>query len=109
MTPLRTLPPRTWSRLLSTGRRSLDSVLTAVLSLAIASCAGSIEARYGTVLRRGALAKVQEDLVDVAPSPAFRRIVALDDRMMRRVKVPCGVAVGRLVAAADMSARPAKP
>src|SRR5262245_1981895 len=38
---------------------------------------GSGEAGYWTILRRDAIAKVQKDLVDIAPSPTFRRFVSL--------------------------------
>ena len=71
--------------------------------------AGLVEARYRPVMRRDAIAEVEEDLVDIAPAPAFRRIVALDDRMAGRVEMLGGVAVGRLVAAADMAAGAAEP
>jgi len=53
----------------------------------------SIVARDRTVVRRGAIAEVEHDLVDVAPSPAFGRVVAFDDRMAGSVKVLAGVAV----------------
>ena len=55
----------------------------------------------------GAIAEVEHDLVDVTPAPAFRRIIAFDDRMARLVKMLCGVAVRRIVATADMAAGPA--
>ncbi len=46
----------------------------------------------------------QENLVNIARSPAFGRIVALDDRMTGGVKMFGGATVGRVVAAADMAA-----
>jgi hypothetical protein len=45
-------------------------------------------------LGRGVVAQVEEDLVHVAPSPALRRIVALDDRVAGGVEMRGGVAVG---------------
>src|SRR5436305_899916 len=40
-------------------------------------------------------------LVDIAPAPAFRRVIAFDDRVASRVEMGGGVAVRALVAAAD--------
>src|SRR5581483_9883490 len=54
------------------------------------------------------VAEVEERLVDIAPAPALRRVVALDDRVLRRVEMLGGVAVRRIVAAADMAAGPAQ-
>ena len=48
--------------------------------------------------------KIDFDVVDVAPAPAFRRVVALDDGMTARFKVPTGVSMRRLIAATDMPA-----
>ena len=70
--------------------------------------ANSIVARDWPIMWRDALAEVQKNLVDIAPSPAFRRIVALDDRMAGLVKVLGGMTIGRAVAAADMAASPAQ-
>src|SRR5689334_1035049 len=64
--------------------------------------------RNRTVLRRGAVRKVEEHFVEVTPSPSFWRIVAFDDGMSRRVKMFGGVAVGRLIAAAHVAAGPAQ-
>ncbi len=55
-------------------------------------------------MRCGAIAEVEHDLVNVTPPPAFRRVIALDDRMARPVKVLRRVAVRRVVATADMTA-----
>jgi len=59
-------------------------------------------------VRRGAIAEVEHHLVDVTPSPAFRRVIAFDDRMASSVKVLGGVTVRRVVATADMTAGPAE-
>src|ERR1700730_14593580 len=78
------------------------------LSFAVVCCASSNVARDRPVVRRGASAEVQNNLVDITPSPAFRRIVALDDRMAGLVKVLGCMTVRRAVAAADMAAGPAE-
>src|SRR5947208_4917889 len=62
-----------------------------------------------TELGRGAIGKVERHLVDVAPAPPFRGVVALDDGVAARVEVLRGVAVRRVVAAADVAAGPAEP
>ena len=59
-------------------------------------------------MRGGAVAEIEHDLVDVAPAPAFRWVVAFDDRMVRRVEMTRGVPVRRSVAASDMTARSAE-
>jgi len=66
-------------------------------------------ARNGTVLRCRIIAEVEHDLVDVTPSPTFRRIVAFDDRMAGLVEVPGCMPVRRLVAATNVTANAAKP
>jgi hypothetical protein len=71
--------------------------------------APSVEARDGSVLWGRVVAKIEHDLVDVAPAPAFRRVVALDDRMLGAVEMRRRVAMGRLIAAADMAAGSADP
>src|SRR5271166_4965893 len=58
---------------------------------------------------RGLIGQIEEDFVDVAPTPAFGRIIALDDRMAGRVEMARGVAMRRIVATADMTASPANP
>jgi len=63
-----------------------------------------IVARDRTVVRRGAIAEVENNLVHVTPSPAFGWVIAFDDRMARIVKVLRGVAVWRVVATANMAA-----
>src|SRR3954454_17923575 len=69
----------------------------------------SVIARDRAVVRRLAVRQVEHHLVDVAPAPAFRRIIALDDGMSGRVKMFRRVPVWRIVAAADMAATPANP
>lgn len=49
-----------------------------------------------------------KDLIDIAPPPPFRRIIAFDDGVPRRVKMLGRVPVGRVVAAADVTTRPAQ-
>jgi hypothetical protein len=55
-------------------------------------------------LRRHAVAQVEHHFVDVAPSPALRRIVAFDDRVPGLVEVFRRVTVGRIIATTDMAA-----
>src|SRR5258708_7791219 len=68
----------------------------------------SIIAGDRTVVGRRTVAKVEHHLVDKTPSPAFGRVIAFDDRMARLVEMLCGMAVRRVVAAADMAAGPAE-
>src|SRR5216117_641560 len=62
--------------------------------------------RSGLSHRCGAGASLQlhRHLIDVAPAPAFPRLVRGDDRMLRGVKVLGGMLVLRFIAAADVSA-----
>jgi hypothetical protein len=53
----------------------------------------SIVARDRAVVRGGAIAEVEHDLVDVTPLPALGRVIAFDDWMARLVKVLGGMAV----------------
>lgn len=48
--------------------------------------------------------KIDFDVIDIAPAPALRRVVTLDDGMAARLEVSTGVTVGRLIAATDMPA-----
>ena len=59
------------------------------------------EARDRAGLRGLAGGEVEKGLVDPAPAPAFGRVVAFDHRMAGRMEMGAGVAVGRIVAAAD--------
>jgi len=47
----------------------------------------------------GGRLELDHHLVDIAPAPAFRRIIAFDDRMLAAVKMLGGVLAARLVAA----------
>ena len=58
-------------------------------------------------MRGGAIAEIEQDLVDVTPPPALGRVIAFDDGMARLVKMLGGMAVRRVVATADMAAGPA--
>jgi hypothetical protein len=60
-----------------------------------------------TVVRRGAIAEIEHNLVDATRPPTFGRVVPFDDRMMRLVEVLRGAAVRRVVATADVAAGPA--
>lgn len=53
---------------------------------------------------RGLAWKVDFDVIDIAPAPALRWVVAFDDGMTARFKVSAGVTMGRLIAATDMPA-----
>jgi hypothetical protein len=50
-----------------------------------------------------AIREIKANLIDVTPSPSFRRIVAFDDRVPGGVKVLVGVPVRRVIAAAHVS------
>src|SRR4051812_3286404 len=69
----------------------------------------SIISRERPVMRRLSLRQVEHHLVDITPAPAFRRIIALDDRMLGCMEMFCGVPVRGIVAAADMAAGAADP
>src|SRR5712692_3146149 len=60
-------------------------------------------------MRRHPIRQIEQDFIDITPAPPLRRIVALDDRMLRGVKMPGGVLVGRVVTAADVTAGAADP
>jgi hypothetical protein len=66
----------------------------------------SIIARNWTKLRRSTVGEVEKDLIDIAPSPSFWRIVAFDDRVSGRMEMFGGVAIRRAVATADVTACP---
>ena len=65
--------------------------------------------RDRSVLRRGVAAEIYRDVINIAPSPALRRIVALDDRMSGGVKMLSRVLSGRLVATANVAEMPTDP
>src|ERR1700690_1704659 len=64
----------------------------------------SIIARDRTVMRGFPVREIEQDFVDIAPAPSFRRIITLDDRVAGSVEMLGRVFVGRIVAAADMAA-----
>ena len=70
---------------------------------------GSHIAGNRSQLRRGVVAEIDHHRVGIAPGPALRRVISLDDRVFRRVIMGGCVPVGRIVAATDMAAGPAKP
>src|SRR5258708_19088959 len=53
--------------------------------------------------------QIEQDFIDKTPAPSFRRIIALDDRMLGGVEMLGCVLVWRIVAAADVAARAADP
>src|SRR2546421_7047820 len=60
-------------------------------------------------MRRLALREIEQHLVDIAPAPAFRRIVAFDDGMAGCMEMRGCVLVRGIVAATDMAAAAADP
>jgi hypothetical protein len=79
--------------------------------LAVNSLVGSApfqkKARDWTVVWRLAR-QIDFDVIDIAPAPSLRRVVALNDRVTGRFKVLPGMTIGRVVAATDMPAAAAK-
>src|ERR1700733_7401128 len=55
-------------------------------------------------MRRLPVRQIEQNFIHVTPAPAFGRIVAFDDRMSGGVEMLGGMLVGRIVAAADMTA-----
>jgi len=55
------------------------------------------------------IGKIDFLLVDIAPAPAFRRIVPFDDRVPGRMEMCGRVAKGRIIAAPHVPAGPAQP
>src|SRR4051812_44196331 len=91
------------------GFHAILSATCEVAATKFASKKASIVARDRTVVRCLPRRQVEHDFVDIAPAPALRRIVALDDRMPGGVKMFGRMLVGRIVAAADMAAAAADP
>jgi hypothetical protein len=60
-------------------------------------------------LRCGVAVQIELDLINVAPTPAFRRVVTFDDRMSGGVKMLRGVLSGGLIAAANVTAMSTDP
>src|SRR5260370_19133219 len=69
----------------------------------------SVIARDFPVMRRLAVRQVEQHFIDIAPAPAFRRIVAFDDWMAGGVEMRRRVLVRGIVAAPDMTAAAADP
>jgi hypothetical protein len=81
-------------------------VISVVLAVHRRLTTSSIIARNWTELRRSAVGEIEKDLVHIAPSPSFRRIVAFDDRVSGRMEMFGGVTIRRVVATADVTACP---
>src|SRR4051812_14183086 len=75
----------------------------------MASSSRSIIAWDWSQLRRDLAAQVEHHLVNIAPAPAFGRIISLDNGMPATVEMSGGMLAARLVAAADMAATAADP
>src|SRR5471032_570803 len=60
-------------------------------------------------LRGDVAGQIEHHFVNIAPSPAFGRIIAFDDGMLGAVKMLGGMLAAGLVAAADMAAGAADP
>src|SRR5580658_5693231 len=58
----------------------------------------------GTELRRHMAVQVEHHLIDIAPAPAFRRIIAFNDGVLGMMEMFGGMLATRLVAAANMAA-----
>src|SRR5258705_5536129 len=69
----------------------------------------SVVARYRSVVWSFSVRQIEQHFVDIAPAPAFRRIVAFDHGMAGGMEMRGGVLVWRIVAAADMAAAAADP
>src|SRR6202035_5834390 len=69
----------------------------------------SIVTRDRPVMRRLPVRQIEQNFIHVTPAPAFGRIVAFDDGMSGGVEMLGGMLVGRIVAAADMTAAAADP
>jgi hypothetical protein len=68
-----------------------------------------IEARDRPGVGRHAIGEVEHDLIDITPSPSFRRVESLDDGMSGRMEVLGCMASRRIVTASDMPACAANP
>ena len=65
-------------------------------------------ARDRSVLRSGSIGKIEYHFIEITPAPTFRWIVAFDDRMASRVKMFGCMPIRRIIATADVAARPAQ-
>jgi len=61
------------------------------------------------MMRCHTIGEIEHDFIGIAPSPPFRRIVAFDYGVARRMKMFAGVTVGGTIAATDMAAGTAEP
>ena len=62
-----------------------------------------IIARNWPVLRRGPIGKVENNFVYITPTPMFRWIITLNDRVPSAAKMFRRMPVGRVIATADMT------
>jgi hypothetical protein len=69
----------------------------------------SIETWNRSVLRRNVLPQIEEDLVHIAPGPALRRIVSLNDGVMGGMVMVRRMVIRRLIAATHVTAGSANP
>ena len=60
-------------------------------------------------MRRLPVRQVEIDLINIAPTPTFGRIIAFDDRVRCRLEMLGSMPIWRIVAATDMPARSAQP
>ena len=55
-------------------------------------------------MRRRSVIELEHEIIEEAVPPSFRRVIALDDGVLRRVEMPACVTMWRVIAAADMTA-----
>src|SRR5207244_11563628 len=74
------------------------------------SASGSVQQRRGREARHAAKAvEAERDLVEIAPAPVLARLERANNRMRCSVVVSGCVTVGRVIAAADVTAGEADP
>jgi hypothetical protein len=103
--------------LLGLGAVDKDERSTGTVSRKFPFIAGPLEFRLTSIsdkardwtIMRCLVCQFDLDVVDIAPAPTLGGVVALDNRMSGRFKVPPGMTVGRVVAATDMPATAANP
>ncbi len=83
--------------------RSVPQIRPSEVSRAEQNC-GRLPRPSGVRVLRRRSHQLEHDLVEVAPEPVLARFVGADDGVGRQLEVPGGVAPGRVVAAADVSA-----
>src|SRR3981189_1697566 len=69
----------------------------------------SVVARYRSVVWSFSVRQIKQHFIDIAPAPAFRRIIAFDHGMAGGVEMRGRMLVRRIIAAADMAAGAADP